>query len=51
MYFSPDVIRVMKSRRMRRAGHVATCRILERYIKALMIRPEGKRTLGRPRRT
>jgi hypothetical protein len=28
-----------------------TYRIQEKYIKALMIRPERKRTLGRPRLT
>jgi len=38
---SPSIVRVMKSRRMRWAGHVS--RMWAR-------RPEGKRPLGRPRR-
>jgi hypothetical protein len=41
VYCTPDTIRVIKSRRLRRAGHVA--RMGER-------RPEGRRPLGRPRR-
>jgi hypothetical protein len=46
LYTSPSVIRMIKSRRMRWAGHVA--RIGEKRI--LMEKPEGKRLLGRPRR-
>jgi hypothetical protein len=50
LYSSPNIIRVIKSRRMRWVGHVArmgegrgTCRIL-------VGRLEGRRPLGRPRR-
>jgi hypothetical protein len=50
MYCSPNVILVVKSRRMRWAGHVA--RIGERIgvYRVLAVKPEGKRPLGRPRR-
>jgi hypothetical protein len=45
----PNIIRQIKSRRMRWAGHVA--RTGERNVyKVLMGKPEGKRPLGRPRR-
>jgi hypothetical protein len=46
----PSIIRIMKSRRMRWAGHVA--RILEKMnaYRLLAGKPEGKRPLGRPRR-
>jgi hypothetical protein len=46
LYLSPDIIRHLKSRRMRWAGHVA-CMGEER--KVLMRKPEGKRPLGRLR--
>jgi hypothetical protein len=49
LYSLPNIVRVVKSRRMRWAGHVArigerrgVCRVFER-------KPEGKRLLGRPR--
>jgi hypothetical protein len=50
LYSSPNIIRIIESRRMRWAGHVA--RIGEKrnaYI-LLVGKPEGKRPLGRPRR-
>ena len=49
LYCSPYVFRVIKSRRMRWAGHVA--RIGERrgVYRVLVGKPEGKRPLGRPR--
>jgi hypothetical protein len=48
LYSSPSIIRIMKSRRMRWAGHVA--RIGEkRNAYRLVGKPEGKRPLGRPR--
>jgi hypothetical protein len=49
LYSSPSIIRIIKSRRMRWAGHVA--RIGEkRYVYRLLVgKPEGKRPLGRPR--
>jgi hypothetical protein len=49
LYSSPNIVRVIKSRRMSRAGHVA--RIGEGRVayRVLVRRPEGKRPLGRPR--
>jgi len=49
LYCSPNIIRVIKSRRMRWAEHVA--RIGERrgVHRVLVGKPEGKRPLGRPR--
>jgi hypothetical protein len=50
LYCSPNIFRVIKSRRMRWAGHVA--RMAERRVvyRVLVWKPEGKRPLGRPRR-
>ena len=50
LYCSPIIVRVIKSRRMRWAGHVA--RMGERIgmYRVLVGKPEGKRPLGRPRR-
>jgi hypothetical protein len=49
LYSSPNIIRQIKSRRMRWAGHVA-CMGEERNVyKVLMGKPQGKRPLGRPR--
>ena len=50
LYSSPNIVRVIKSRRMRWAGYVA--RMEERRVvhKVLVGKPEGKRPLGRPRR-
>ena len=50
MYCSPNIVRVIKSRRMRWAGHVA--RIGERRGNTgfLVGKPEGKRPVGRPSR-
>ena len=49
LYSSPNVVRVIKSRRMRWAGHVA--RIVERrgLYRVLVRKSEGKRPHGRPR--
>jgi hypothetical protein len=48
LYSSPSTISIIKSRRMRWAGHVA--RIEKRNAYRLLVRkPEGKRKLGRPR--
>jgi hypothetical protein len=50
LYSSPNTVTVIKSRRMRWAGHVARIG-KERGISGVLIgRPEGKRPLGRPRR-
>ena len=46
---SPNIVRVMKSRRMRWAGHVARIGD-ERCIEGLVGNPEGKSPLGRPSR-
>jgi hypothetical protein len=48
LYSSPNIVRVIISRRMRWAGHVA--RMGEVFTGFLVGRPEGKRPLGRPRR-
>ena len=48
-YSSPNIVRVIKSRRMRCAGHVA-CMGEERGTYRILVgKPEGKRPLGRPR--
>jgi hypothetical protein len=49
VYSSPNIVRVIKSRRMRWAGHVAGIREGKGVYKVFG-RPEGKRPLGRPRR-
>jgi hypothetical protein len=50
MYSSPDIIRQVKSRRMRWAGHVARMGEERKVHKVLVGKPEGKGPLGRPRR-
>jgi hypothetical protein len=47
---SPNIIRVIKSRRMRWAGHVARMGEKRGAYRILVGRPEGRRPLGRPRR-
>jgi hypothetical protein len=52
LYSSPGIIRMIKSRRMRLAGHVARMGRGEEENNAyrlLVGKPEGKRPLGRPR--
>jgi hypothetical protein len=48
-YSSTNIIRVIKSRKMRWAGHVARMGDRGAY-RVLVGRPEGKSPLGRPRR-
>ena len=50
LYCSPNIVRVIKWRRMRWAGHVA--RMGEEWVvyRVLVGKPEGRRPLGRPRR-
>jgi hypothetical protein len=50
LYSLHNIVRVVKSRRRRRAGHVA--RMIEgRGVHRVLVgKPEGKRPLGRPRR-
>jgi hypothetical protein len=50
LYSSPSIIRIIKSRRMRWAGHVARMGIKRNVPRLLVGKPEGKRPLGRPRR-
>ena len=49
LYSSPNIVRVIKSRRMRWAGHVARMEEGRSVHKVLVGKPEGKRPLGRPR--
>ena len=50
LYSSPNIVRVIKSRRMRLAGHVACMGEGRGVYRVLVGKPEGKRPLGRPRR-
>jgi hypothetical protein len=50
LYSSPDIIRQVKSRRMRWAGHVARIGEERKVYRVLVRKPERKRPLGRPRR-
>ena len=50
LFFSPNIIRVIKSKRMRWAGHVA-CMGERRAASGILVDlPEGRRPLARPRR-
>jgi hypothetical protein len=49
LYSSPNIVRVIKSRRMRWAGHVACISEGRGVYRVLVGRPKGKRPLGRPR--
>jgi hypothetical protein len=50
VYSSPNIIRMIKSRRTRWAGHVTQMGEKRNAYRILMGKPEGKRLLGRPRR-
>jgi hypothetical protein len=50
LYSSLNVIRVIKSRRLRWAGHVARMGEKRGAYRALVSKAEGRRPLGRPRR-
>jgi hypothetical protein len=50
LYSLPNIVRVVKSRRMRWAGHVACMGEGRGVHRVLVGKPEGKRPLGRPRR-
>jgi hypothetical protein len=50
LYSSPDIIRQIKSRRMRCAGHVARMGQEREVYRVLVGKPEGRKPLGRPRR-
>jgi hypothetical protein len=47
LYSSPDIIRQIKSRRMRWAGHVARMGQERKLYKVLVGKPKGKRPLRR----
>ena len=50
LYSSPNIVRVIKSRRVRWAGHVARMGEERGVYRVLVEKPEGTRPLGRPRR-
>ena len=50
LYSSPNIVRLIKSRRMGCAGHVARMEEGRDVHKVLVGKPEGRRPLGRPRR-
>ncbi|KAJ4443916.1 hypothetical protein ANN_05703 [Periplaneta americana] len=50
LYSSPDIMRNIKSRRLRWAGHVARMGESRNAYRMLVGRPEGKIPFGRPRR-
>jgi hypothetical protein len=50
LYYSPNIVRVIKSRRMRWAGHVVRMGVGRVVYRVLVWRPESKRPLGRPKR-
>jgi len=50
LYSSPNIVRVIKSRRMRLARHVARMGEKRGIYRVLVGKPEGRRPLGRPRR-
>jgi hypothetical protein len=50
LYSSPNIIRVIKSRRLRWAGHVACVGESRGAYRVLVENPEGRRLLERPRR-
>jgi len=50
LYSSPNIVRVIKSRRMRWAGHVARMGEEREVYGVLLEKPEGRRPLRSPRR-
>jgi len=50
LYCSPNIVRGIKSRRMRWTGHVARMGEERGVYRVLLEKPEGRRPLGRPRR-
>jgi len=50
LYSLPNIVRVVKSRRMRWVGHVARMGQERGVHRVLVGKPEGKRPMGRPRR-
>jgi hypothetical protein len=50
LYSSPSILRIIKSKRMRWAGHIAQMGEKRNEYRLLVGKPDGKRPLGRPRR-
>ena len=50
LYSSPNIVRVIKSRGMKWAGHVARMGEERGVYRIFVGKPEGRRLLGRPRR-
>ena len=50
LYFSPNIVRVIKSRSVRWAGHVTRVGERRDLYRVLLGKPEGKKPLGRPKR-
>ena len=50
LYCLPNILRLVKSKRMRWAGHVARTGEVRDVHRVLVGKPEGKRPLERPRR-
>jgi hypothetical protein len=50
LYSSPSIIRIIKARRMRWAGHVARMGDKKNAYRLLVGKPERRRTLGSPTR-
>jgi len=50
LYHLPNIVRVIRSRRMKWAGHVARMGEERGVCRVLVGKPEGRRPLGRPRR-
>ena len=51
LYSLPNIVQVVKSRRMRWAGHVACVGEGRGVHRVVVGKPEGRRPLGRPRRS
>jgi hypothetical protein len=51
LYSSPSIIRIIKSKRMKWARHVARMGEKRNVYRLLFGKPDRKRPLGRPRRT
>jgi len=50
LYSSPNIVRVIKSRRMRWAGHVVRTGEERGVYRVCVEKPEGRTPMGRPRR-
>jgi hypothetical protein len=50
LYSSPNIILILRSRKMRWAGHMARIGVKRNVYRLLVGKPKGKRPLGRQRR-